>query len=151
MNTAHSESPIYHDHGVSDFKADGTERRGGLEDGGAASDEILHNEADLIFVESPLDGLSGAVGLDLLAAHEHGDIGGDGDAGGDGEGGVGDAADDVVGGGGRDGGGDCAGDLGEQGGVGDDEAEVDVDWGGDAGFELEIAEFDGGDVVELED
>jgi len=43
------------------------------------------------------------------------------------------------------------GDLGEEGGVGDDEAEVDVDWRGDAGLELEVTELHGRDLVELED
>lgn len=43
------------------------------------------------------------------------------------------------------------GNLAEEGGVRYDEAEVYVDWGGDAGFEFEVAELDGGDVVELED
>ncbi len=57
----------------------------------------------MVFDESALDGLGGAVVLDLLAAHEHGDMVGDGDAGGDWESGVRDAAYDVVGGGGREG------------------------------------------------
>ena len=43
------------------------------------------------------------------------------------------------------------GDLGEEGGVGDDETEVDVDGGVDSGFEFEVAEFDGADLVELQD
>ena len=43
------------------------------------------------------------------------------------------------------------GDLGKERREGDDEAEVDVDWGGDSGFELEAAELHGGDLVELED
>lgn len=42
------------------------------------------------------------------------------------------------------------GDLEEESWVGDDEAEIDVDWGGDAGFQLEVAELHGGDVVELQ-
>lgn len=41
--------------------------------------------------------------------------------------------------------------MGEEGWVGDEEAEVDVDWGCYAGFKGEGAEFDGGDVVEAED
>lgn len=81
----------------------------------------------MIRLERPLYNLSRAVVLNLLAAHEHGNVRRHGDAGGNGEGGVGDAADDVVVGGGRDGGGEGPGDLGEQRRVGDYEAEVDVD------------------------
>lgn len=143
-------SPINHDDSVRDLKPGGTERRGRLKNGSAASNEILNNKTHLILLKGALNSLGRAVVLDLLAAHEHGDIGGDGDAGGDGEGGVGDAADDVVAGGGRDGGGNGLGDMSEQGRVGHNEAEVDVDWGEDAGFELKVAKFDGGDVVELQ-
>lgn len=142
---------INHDNSIGDFKSDGAERSRRLKNGSSASNEILNNETNLVLLKRPLDSLSGAVVLDLLPAHEHGNIGSHGYAGSDGEGGIGDAADDVVAGGGGDGGGDCLGDLTEQGRVGDNEAEVDVDWGGDTGFELEIAEFHGGDVVELKD
>lgn len=144
-------SPINHDHSVRDFEPHGTERSRRLENRGAASNEILNNQTHLILLERPLNSLSSAVVLDLLAAHEHGDIRRDGDAGGDREGGVGNAADDVIAGGGGDGGSNCLGDLTEQGRVGDNEAEVDVDRRGDAGFELEVAEFDGGNVVKLQD
>jgi hypothetical protein len=41
--------------------------------------------------------------------------------------------------------------LGEEGGVRDDEVEVDVDGGGDAGLELDVTELHGRDLVELED
>jgi len=40
--------------------------------------------------------------------------------------------------------------VAEEGGVGDYEAEIDVDWGGYTGLELEGAEFDGGYFMELE-
>jgi hypothetical protein len=41
--------------------------------------------------------------------------------------------------------------LGKEWGVGDNEAEVDVDGRGDAGLELEATELHGRDLVELED
>lgn len=43
------------------------------------------------------------------------------------------------------------GDLREEFRVGYDEAEVYVHWGSYAGFQLEIAEFNGRNVVELKD
>lgn len=58
----------------------------------------------MVWLEDAFDGLGGAVVLDLLAAHEHGEVIGGADAGGDWEGGVGDAADEVVARGGGDGG-----------------------------------------------
>lgn len=75
---------------------------------------------------------------------------GDGEDGGDGEGGVGHAADDVEGRRRRDGGEEEGGDLGEEIRVGDDEAEIDVDGGGDAGLEGEGAELQSLDRVERE-
>lgn len=54
-------------------------------------------------------------------------------------------------GGGRDGGDKGLGDLTEESGVGDDEAEVNVYWGGDARLELEGAELDGRNFMELQD
>ena len=40
--------------------------------------------------------------------------------------------------------------MAEEGGLRYYEAEVDIDWRGYTGFELEGTEFDGGDLVELE-
>lgn len=141
------------DDSVGDAEAGGAERSGGLKDGGAAGDEVLDDEARLAGAEGALDGAGGAVVLHLLAAHDHRDGAGEGDAGGDGEGGVGNAADEVDGGGNGSGGGGIeeVGDAGEEGRVRDDEAEVDVDGGGDARLELEAAELDGLDLVQLRD
>lgn len=144
--------PVEEHHGVADLQPGGAERRGGLQHGGAAGDKVLDEEAGLAGAEGALDGLAGAVLLDLLAAHEHGDGVGDGDAGGDGERRVGDPAEEVeLGSGGGDGGEEELGDVVEEGRVGDDEAEVNVDGGWDAGLELEVAELDGFDIVELEE
>lgn len=105
----------------------------------------------MIGLKGALNNLGGAVVLDLLAAHNHGNIGIDRNASGNGKGGVGNSADDIIRDGGREGGGERQGDLAEEGRVGDDEAEVDVDRGGDAGFEFEIAKLDGCDVMEAKD
>lgn len=144
--------PVNHDDGVGNLEASGAERRGGLENGGAAGDEVLDDEADLAGAEGAFNRLGGTVVLDLLTAHEHRNIVLCGNTGGDGKGGVRNAADEVIGGGGgRDDSGERLRNLAEERRIRDDEAEVDVDGGKDAGFELELAELDGGDVVELED
>lgn len=144
------EKPIDHDDGIGNLEAGGAERSGGLEDGGAAGDQVFDDEADLTRLKCTLDGLGSAVLLDLLAAHEHRHIVGRGEAGSNWKGSVGDAADKVVGGGARYNGGEGTGNLAEKCRVRDNEAEVDVDGGRDAGFQPEIAELDGGDVVELQ-
>lgn len=104
----------------------------------------------MISLKRPLNSVGGAVVLNLLAAHDHRNARSDGNASGDGESGVGDAAYDVVASRGRDGSDETAGELAEEGRIGHNESEVHVDWGGDAGFELEVTEFHGGDVVELQ-
>jgi len=144
-------SAIDHDDGIGNLESGGAERSGGLEDGGAAGDEVFDDEADLTGLKRALDGLGSAVVLDLLAAHEHRHIVDRGEAGSNRKGGIGHAADEVVGGGARDDGGECTGNLAEKFRVRDNEAEVDVDGGRDAGFEPEIAELHGGDVVKLKD
>lgn len=88
---------VNEDDGVGDLEAGVAERRRGFEDGGAAGNKVLYDEAGLAGLEVALDGLGGAVGFDLLAAHEHGDGVSDGSDGGNGKGGVGDAAEEVVG------------------------------------------------------
>ncbi|KAE8732069.1 hypothetical protein F3Y22_tig00002237pilonHSYRG00165 [Hibiscus syriacus] len=92
-----------------------------------------------------------AVIFDFFAAHEHGDGGVEKDRGGYGEGSVRDAVDEVEGSLGMERGEDGMGDLAEKGRVRNDEAVVYVDRGKDAGFQLEVIEFDGGDFIELED
>lgn len=143
--------PVDQNNGIRDAKPGGPERRGRLEHRGAAGDEVLDDEAVLAGAEGTFDGFGGAVVFYLLAAHEHGDVGGEGEGGGDGEGGVGDAAEEVVRGEreGREGEED-GGDMAEERRVGDEEAEVDVDWGGDAGFELESSKLYCFDLVELQ-
>lgn len=143
--------PIDENHSVSHLQPRGTQRGSGFKDGGAAGDEVFNDEAGLVRVKGALDGLGGSVVFDLLAAHDHRDGGGHRDSGGDGEGGVGNAANDIIVGGGRDGGDKGLGDLTEESGVGDDEAEVNVYWGGDARLELEGAELDGRNFMELQD
>jgi hypothetical protein len=71
--------------GVGDKEALCAERGGSFEHGGAAGDEVLDDEDGVPGAEGALDGLGGAVGLGLLAAHEHGDGAVDGEDGGDGE------------------------------------------------------------------
>ena len=142
--------PIDENHSVSHLQPRGTQRGSSFKDGGATSDEVFNDEAGLVRVKGALDGLGSSVIFDLLAAHDHGDGGGDGDSGSDGESSVGHAANDIVLGGGRDGGDKGLGDLTEEIGVGDDEAEINIDWGSDAGLELEGAELDGGDFMELQ-
>ncbi|CAA7046158.1 unnamed protein product [Microthlaspi erraticum] len=142
--------PINQHHRVANLETNGAKRRGGLENRGATGHEIFDDEASLILLEDSFDGFGGSVVFDLLTAHEHGDVVGDGDDGGDGESGVRDAADDVEGCGRRKGRDESLGDLSEEGRVRDDETEVDVNRRVDSGFELEVAEFHGADVVELE-
>lgn len=89
-------SPINHNNRVGDFHPGRAERRRRLKHRSTASNEVFDNETNLIALKGPLNSVGGAVVLDLLAAHDHGNARRDGNAGGDGEGGVRDAADDVV-------------------------------------------------------
>lgn len=143
--------PVDENHSVSHLQPRRTQWGSGFEHRGTAGHEVFNDEAGLIGIEGALDDLGGSVVFYLLAAHDHGNSGGDGDGGGDGQGSVGDAANNVVVGGGRNGGDKGLGDLTEEIRVGDDEAEINVDRGGDAGLELEGAELDGGDFMELQD
>jgi hypothetical protein len=58
-------------------------RLSSLKHGRAVGDEVLDNKAGPILNESDLDGSRSSIILDLLAAHEHGGIVGNGDAGSD--------------------------------------------------------------------
>lgn len=142
---------INEDDNVSDLEASSAERGGSLKDGGATSNEVFNNEAVLTRAEGAFYGFGSTVVFDFFAAHEHRDVGGEGDRRGNGEGGVGDAAEKVVGGEGEGGKGEEEGRyLAEERWVGDDESEVDVDWRIDTRFELEVAELDGINLVQLE-
>lgn len=89
--------PVNQNDGISDIEARIPKRSSSLKNRSAASNKVFNNEASLVLVENSFNGFPSAVRFDLLAAHEHGDVVGDGDDGGDGERGVRDAADDVKG------------------------------------------------------